>query len=322
MRNRGTIDENQRTIGNSRLKGRKTTHSERGVRVRSAEAICTRFGIGCPRIRITRSRCGRWRSRRATATSGYWVSNGRRSHRSGVWGRARLVPRVEQVFHSDSYGYRPGRSALDAVEMCARRSRQRAWAVKIDLRAFFDTVDHELMVKALRRHVDPDAERWIVLYVQRWLPSPNTKNNCDDSVTTHHPDDERFRPRSPGTGLRLAGHSYDNAIAEAFPLFVQGRVHSQPRMRPRGGWRGLAGVGDVEWAVAEYIDWFNPRRSHGQDRPRPTCRVRGQREHWSSLRPEPDNRASAEPEAISGSVQFSTGTAHCTIRQCRSRSST
>jgi RNA-directed DNA polymerase len=81
----------------------------------------------------------------------------------------RLVPRVEQVFHPDSYGYRPRRSALDAVAMCARRCRRRAWAVKIDLRAFFDTVDHELMVKALRRHVDTAAEGWIVLYVQRWL---------------------------------------------------------------------------------------------------------------------------------------------------------
>ncbi|WP_312026400.1 reverse transcriptase domain-containing protein [Rhodococcus aetherivorans] len=81
----------------------------------------------------------------------------------------RLVPRVEQVFHPDSYGYRPRRSALDAVAMCARRSRQRAWVVKIDVRAFFDTVDHELMIKALVRHLDPDAERWIVLYVQRWL---------------------------------------------------------------------------------------------------------------------------------------------------------
>ncbi|WP_152975470.1 group II intron reverse transcriptase/maturase, partial [Rhodococcus rhodochrous] len=99
----------------------------------------------------------------------------------------RLVPRVEQVFHPDSYGYRPGRSALDAVAMCTRRSRQRAWAVKIDLRAFFDTVGHELMVKALRRHVDPDAERWIMLYVQRWLRA--------DMV---HPGGERVR-RDRGT---------------------------------------------------------------------------------------------------------------------------
>src|SRR5699024_2354959 len=81
----------------------------------------------------------------------------------------RLVPRVEQVFHADSYGYRPGRSALDAVATCARRCRGRAWVVKIDLRAFFDTVDHELMLTALKRHIDRHQERWISMYVARWL---------------------------------------------------------------------------------------------------------------------------------------------------------
>lgn len=84
----------------------------------------------------------------------------------------RLVPRTERVFHEDSYGYRPGRSALDSVATCAKRCRGRAWAVKIDLRAFFDTVDHELMVKALDRHIDTDGERWIRAYVQRWLSAP------------------------------------------------------------------------------------------------------------------------------------------------------
>ena len=99
----------------------------------------------------------------------------------------RLVPRVERVFHPDLYGYRPGRGALDAVAVCARRCRGRAWAVKIDLRAFFDTADHDLVVAALRRHIDTDTERWVEVYVRRWLRA--------DLV---HPDGTRT-PRDRGT---------------------------------------------------------------------------------------------------------------------------
>ena len=99
----------------------------------------------------------------------------------------RLGPRLERVFHPDSYGYRPGRSAADAVGRCWQRCRQRGWVVKIDLRSFFDTVPHDLMVRALRAHLDPDTEGWISLYVQRWLRAEMV-----------HPDGRRV-PRDRGT---------------------------------------------------------------------------------------------------------------------------
>jgi RNA-directed DNA polymerase len=83
--------------------------------------------------------------------------------------RLYLEPKVEPLFHPDSYGYRPGRSALDAVGVCRERCWRRDWVIDLDIRAFFDSVDHELVLRAVRRHTD---ERWILLYVERWLKAP------------------------------------------------------------------------------------------------------------------------------------------------------
>jgi RNA-directed DNA polymerase len=80
-----------------------------------------------------------------------------------------LEPSVEPVFHEDSYGYRPGRSPLDAVAVCRERCLRKAWAVDLDIRAFFDSVSWELMLKAVAHHAD---QKWIVLYVERWLKAP------------------------------------------------------------------------------------------------------------------------------------------------------
>ena len=79
---------------------------------------------------------------------------------------ARLEARVEPVFHPDSYGYRPNRSALDAVGACRQRCWMYDWAIDLDVRKFFDTVRWDLIVKAVEAHTDA---RWVVLYVKRWL---------------------------------------------------------------------------------------------------------------------------------------------------------
>jgi group II intron reverse transcriptase/maturase len=73
---------------------------------------------------------------------------------------------LEPKFHPDSYGYRPGRSAHDALEKTRQRLWKYDWVVEIDIRAFFDTVSHELILKALRYHGVPI---WAQLYAKRWL---------------------------------------------------------------------------------------------------------------------------------------------------------
>ena len=80
-----------------------------------------------------------------------------------------LVERVEPIFHPDSFGYRPHRSALQAVEVCRRRCWKRDWVIDLDVASFFDSIPWHLIIKAVRAHTDA---RWVVLYIERWLQAP------------------------------------------------------------------------------------------------------------------------------------------------------
>jgi group II intron reverse transcriptase/maturase len=80
-----------------------------------------------------------------------------------------LEPVVDKRFHPDSYGYRPGRSALDAVATCRTRCWEQSWVIDLDIQEFFDNVPHEPILLAVERHTD---KPWVWLYVQRWLTAP------------------------------------------------------------------------------------------------------------------------------------------------------
>jgi RNA-directed DNA polymerase len=82
-----------------------------------------------------------------------------------------LEPRTEAVFHDDSYGYRPRKGALDAVAACRQRCWEKDWVIDLDVAKFFDSVPWNLMVKAVAANVTHE-QRWIVLYVKRWLAAP------------------------------------------------------------------------------------------------------------------------------------------------------
>ncbi len=77
-----------------------------------------------------------------------------------------LEPLVEPSFHPDSFAYRPGRSALDAVETARRRCWAADWVIDLDIKAFFDSLDHDLVERAVAHHTDIP---WVRLYVARWL---------------------------------------------------------------------------------------------------------------------------------------------------------
>ena len=81
----------------------------------------------------------------------------------------RLEAKVEPIFHPGSYGYRPNRSALDAVAACRQRCWKTSWVIDLDVERFFDSVPWELVVKAVAAHT---TDPWVVLYVKRWLAAP------------------------------------------------------------------------------------------------------------------------------------------------------
>jgi RNA-directed DNA polymerase len=82
---------------------------------------------------------------------------------------ARLERTVEPQFHSDSYGYRPRRSALDAVEKCRERCWGFDWVIDLDIQKFFDSVSWDLILKAVEANT---GQPWVILYVKRWLAAP------------------------------------------------------------------------------------------------------------------------------------------------------
>ena len=78
-------------------------------------------------------------------------------------------PLVEPYFHTDSYGYRPNKSAHQALEVTRKRCWRYNWVLEFDIKGLFDNIDHELLMKAVRKHTD---NRWPILYIERWLTGP------------------------------------------------------------------------------------------------------------------------------------------------------
>src|SRR5215468_6826234 len=80
-----------------------------------------------------------------------------------------LEPVLEPHFHPDSYGYRPGKSAIQALGVARKRCWRSHWVLDLDIKGFFDNIDHALLLRALRKHT---ACPWVLLYVARWLQAP------------------------------------------------------------------------------------------------------------------------------------------------------
>ena len=83
--------------------------------------------------------------------------------------KSRLEPEVDRLFHADSYGYRPGKSALDAVGKARERCWRYDWVVDLDIKGFFDNLDQNLLMRAVKKHA---KDQWLVLYIERWLKAP------------------------------------------------------------------------------------------------------------------------------------------------------
>jgi RNA-directed DNA polymerase len=124
----------------------------------------------------------------------------------------RLQAGVEPVFHPDSYGYRPGRSALDAVGVCRARCWKYDWVIDLDVRAFFDSIPHDLLFRAAARHTD---DAWVLLYVRRWLAAPLQRP--DGTLVAR----DRGSPQGSAISPLLANiflhYAFDVWLARTFP---------------------------------------------------------------------------------------------------------
>jgi group II intron reverse transcriptase/maturase len=83
--------------------------------------------------------------------------------------RGLVEPSLELIFHKNSYGYRPGRSAIEALSCARERCWKLNWVVDVDIKGYFDNIPHDLLMKAVRRHCQV---RWMLLYIERWLKAP------------------------------------------------------------------------------------------------------------------------------------------------------
>ncbi|UOA10826.1 hypothetical protein KKZ03_13445 [Methylobacter sp. S3L5C] len=80
--------------------------------------------------------------------------------------KKRLEPLVEPYFHPDSYGYRPGKSALDAIAKARERCWRDDWVLDMDIKGFFDALDHALVLRGVSKFTQC---KWTLLYIERWL---------------------------------------------------------------------------------------------------------------------------------------------------------
>jgi group II intron reverse transcriptase/maturase len=124
----------------------------------------------------------------------------------------RLEQRVEAIFHPDSYGYRPGRSPEDAVEVCKRRCWKRDWVIDLDIQKFFDTVPWNLVVKAVEANTDLP---WVVLYVKRWLQAP--VQQADGTMLMRDRGTAQGSSVSPVLANLFLHYAFDAWLAREFP---------------------------------------------------------------------------------------------------------
>jgi RNA-directed DNA polymerase len=95
-----------------------------------------------------------------------------------------IEPELDQIFRPDSYDYRPGKSALDAVGITRQRCWKYDWVLEFDIKGLFDNLPHDLLLKAVHKHVKC---QWALLYIERWLTAPFGTGWTKDRARSRYP---------------------------------------------------------------------------------------------------------------------------------------
>ncbi len=152
-----------------------------------------------------------------------------------------LEEKLEPIFHQDSYGYRPGRSAHDALAVTRKRCWKQDWILDLDVRAFFDSVPHDLLLKAVAHHTD---ERWVLLYIERWLTTP--MQMPDGTLVAREKGTPQGSPISPLLANLFMHYAFDKWMDREYPGQPFERyaddavIHCDTEEQARGLWAALA----------------------------------------------------------------------------------
>ena len=131
--------------------------------------------------------------------------------------RAYLEPEVEPMFHPDSYGYRPGKSAHDAIRVTRQRCWSHEWLLEFDIVGLFDNIDHGLLMEMVERHA---KQKWVLLYIERWLTAPFEDNGTLTPRTSGTPQGGVISPLLANIFLHYV---FDSFMASEFPTLPWAR---------------------------------------------------------------------------------------------------
>jgi RNA-directed DNA polymerase len=146
-----------------------------------------------------------------------------------------LEPELEKHFHSDSYGYRPSRSALDAVTITRERCRTYDWVIEFDIQAMFDTISWDLLMKNVKHHTDC---RWIILYIERLLRAPMQEETGKTIERTSGA--AQGSPLSPLLANLFMHYAFDVWVSKKYPnnpfcrFADDGLVHCRSEQEAQG----------------------------------------------------------------------------------------
>jgi len=152
-----------------------------------------------------------------------------------------LEEKLEPIFHQDSYGYRPRRNAHDALAVTRKRCWSKDWVLDLDVRAFFDSVPHDLLLKAVAHHTD---ERWVLLCIERWLTAP--MQMPDGTLVAREKGTPQGSPISPLLANLFMHYAFDKWMDREYPGSPFERyaddavIHCDTEAQARNLWAALA----------------------------------------------------------------------------------
>ena len=122
-----------------------------------------------------------------------------------------LEPSVDAIFHNSSFGYRPGRSAHDALAQCQANCIEKPWVLDVDIKGFFDNISHSIMLELLGQHTQ---EKWVLMYVERWLKAGVEQE--DGSITARTKGTPQGGVISPLLANIYLHHAFDQWMDETY----------------------------------------------------------------------------------------------------------